>query len=205
MPRPKKNQESTNENLLESTDSVAAGGSGESGGVDVHIVEPDDVVPAQKKTAKENFLDFIGVKKDSSTSEHDTPKKKPGSGGGRKKKFTAENYTMMIASFVAVWVGSFFDDMYKECAPTSEQLDAMLKPLARIYDRHAIITDVNPDVVDTYLCLYAVIMYGINARATYVLIKLESEKQKDAERQNQNPTRDFFSFDPTATGYKATI
>lgn len=163
-------------------------------GVFLNISEPDDVIYEEKKTVADSAKFFLKNFISGGSSEEKETATKTKSNRGRKKKFTTAQYTTMIAGYIAVWIGGYFDDIYKEVAPSSEQIDAIITPLAHIIDRHSQVVDVHPDVVDAFTCIAGIAMYGIQARATYVVIRQSIEKDLENERKANPYARDIYTI-----------
>jgi hypothetical protein len=162
--------------------------------LEVNIAPPDDVDTGgeQKKSLLEKASSFfslgIGEQDDSTSPPPEKEKKKP---RGRRKAFSLTQYVSIISSGMIALLSSLIDDMYKPCLPSLEQANEIFTPLLSIADRHTHITDISPDTEDIMKSLAAITAYGLEARSTYILIRMEEkekEKVKRYEQYNNIPT-----------------
>lgn len=188
----KKNQQKEKEPCEENIDNTSEKTS-------LHVeVEPDDVTKKEKETitdkAKTFAKTFLGFSPPDTEEKNAAEKKET---RGRKKKFKFEHQVLMLSGLAAGWIATQFDEEYRACSPTKEHLESILSPLARIADRHLPVGEVNPDFSDGMLAIYALGIYVIHARTTYVMIKQQKEKTEQHEREINPYLRNIPSIDRT--------
>lgn len=199
-----KKQSLKNAPLEETTDNAGGDGGIWGGTPDIAAelnlnATPDDVSPPGDQTMGDKAKQFFSNFFTSGGSEGAESTQKKRGGTTHKKKFKFSNHTVMIAGLLVGWVSASFDDEYKDCAPSVDEINNMLAPLARIADRHMPpLGEVNPDVTDTWLSLWALGLYIVHARATYVMIK-KLKEQENATKEQVNPFIRHFSTDSYAT------
>jgi len=176
----KKNQNKNVEPLEENIDSTA-----ETKTTLIVETDPDDI--AEKATesltgkAKSFAKNFFHIEPN---EENEAAEKKETR--GRKKKFKFEKQVTAVTGILCTLIATQFDDDFKLCAPREEHLNAILTPLGRIADRHMPEVDVNPDVKDAWMSIWALGVYAIYFRTTYIMCK-DLKKVNDEHERETTP------------------
>lgn len=104
---------------------------------------------------------------------------------------------MLVASFVATYSRQMIPDPYKACAPTQEEVTAIIKPYFNILSRYVEITGhASENLIDIIGSIVAATMFGTRSYMTYAQITEHMRRQANGPTQptsgttstNRNPT-----------------
>lgn len=119
-----------------------------------------------------------GSQASTSTKKAGRPAKKRGS-----DNLITTALPTVIASFVATYSSHLLPKEYKACAPSMEEVSAVLSPLLAIIGRRVEIAGrASQDVIDLTNSVIAGLMYGTRAFMVYMQIKMEKQEPGYAER-----------------------
>lgn len=92
----------------------------------------------------------------------------------------------VAASFIATYSRHLLPDEYKPCAPSMEEVSAMLSPLLAIIGRRVEIAGrASQDVIDATNAIIAAFAYSTRAFVVYTQIKMEKKEPGYAARREQ--------------------
>lgn len=88
----------------------------------------------------------------------------------------------LVATFVATYSRQMIRDPYKMCAPSQDEVLAMVAPYFNILSRYVEVTGhASENVLDLINAVLASIMYGTRAYVTYAMIKEDKTHESSSE------------------------
>lgn len=165
----------------------------------VNIGAMDDLLSAALSGQDDNLEDADKLEVEVKESASETPKpknaveailgklnikSKPVQKRTSKSKVSDDSFLIAIIPTISIFISSFstgmVQDEYKPCAPTQQDVNAMLMPLARMVTRKFEITgELSEDAKDMSAFIMAVLAYGASSYVTFLTIKRDKDTEKD--------------------------
>lgn len=181
--------------------------------IDLGIDTPDDIAEKDEKTLKSKVKDaFSNIFTQETETDDDisTTKKRGRPKKNTKEKKGLESYCDMFSGGILLLMSMFLPQQFTSAynvagdtftlAPNQLDVNAVIRPLLRIVDRHTSIIDLSDDQKDLSLSMLAIFSYLIMLQShLHVLKTLEKieEKNKNVDFEANSFNRNISSNGPT--------
>lgn len=134
-----------------------------------------DETPKPQPSLKEKVLGWVNEKTSSSQ-----PKKPVTRARKTGPNLLTTAMPSVVAAFIATYSRDMVHDPYKPCAPSKDEVSAILAPLFDILGREVEITGkASQNTIDLINSLICAMMYGARAYMTYLEIKKDHAPDRD--------------------------
>jgi hypothetical protein len=171
----------------------------------VHATEPEPSLSLKERVLRK-LQSATSGESPSSTRKRGKKNKEP--------NILTTTVPVVIASLVATYSQNLLPEEYKPCAPSREEVQAILSPLFNIVGRRLEVTGkMSPDAMDAIAALLASITYGTRAYILYTDIKKAKKEQQHGHQtgtaheraggNTQNATTRFVRYADSSSQYAA--